>query len=66
MFITCGTFNNNLDDHCGEPFLFCLDSGSFTQSGVYKILASSSMRKAVLVGCMLQAIQQLSGINTVM
>ena len=22
MFITCGTFNNNLDDHSREPFLF--------------------------------------------
>ena len=65
MFITCGTLTIKIiivENH----FLFFLDSGSFAQSGVYKILASSSMRKAVLVGCMLQAIQQLSGINTVM
>ncbi|XP_067025133.1 proton myo-inositol cotransporter-like isoform X1 [Acropora muricata] len=42
------------------------NTGSCTESRVYQILTSSAMRRAILVGCVLQAVQQLSGINTVM
>ncbi|KAL9960703.1 hypothetical protein ACROYT_G034190 [Oculina patagonica] len=41
-------------------------SCSFTQSVAFQVLTTSATRRALLVGCMLQAIQQLSGINTVM
>ena len=58
----------NMDTHSHfKLFLFLfLESFSFSQSTTFQMVATKSTRRALLVGCMLQAIQQLSGINTVM
>ena len=46
-------------------FLF-LESFSFSQSTTFQMVVTKSTRRALLVGCMLQVIQQFSGIDSVM
>ncbi|RMX45681.1 hypothetical protein pdam_00025953, partial [Pocillopora damicornis] len=42
------------------------ESFSFSQSTTFQMVATKSTRRALLVGCMLQVIQQFSGIDSVM
>ena len=58
----------HMDTHSHfKLFLFVfLESFSFSQSTTFQMVATKSTRRALLVGCMLQVIQQFSGIDSIM